>query len=182
MIGRQARPRAARVVVDRLKAADVDACARIVAGDPLWQRYGLTYPRARRAIGKALGAARHGQRAAKDEGELAGARLAGRLIGFIWFRLDGTFHHSGYVRWVGVAPDAQGRGVGGRLMRYAEERILGRGPNVFLLVSDFNRRAQAFYESRGYRRVGAIPDYIVAGVTEYLYRKTRGPIAARRGG
>jgi len=66
-------------------------------------------------------------------------------------------------------------------MEYAEARIFRRGPNVFLLVSGFNRRAQAFYRRQGYTKVGAIPDYVVPGITEYLFRKTRGPIAGPRG-
>jgi ribosomal protein S18 acetylase RimI-like enzyme len=109
------------------------------------------------------------------------ARLDGDVVGFVWFHEGGTFHHSGYVRWIGVAPQAQRSGVGRRLMAYAEARILRRGPNVFLLVSDFNRRAQAFYRRQGYTRVGAIPDYVVSGITEYLYRKTQGPIGGNRG-
>ncbi len=159
---RRIKGQGTRLTIRHLRAEDVEACARIIAGDPLWQRYRVALPRA--------------------AGEFAIALRGRRIVGFIWFRFDGTFHHSGYVRWVGVSPDAQGRGVGRRLMRYAEERILEWGPNVFLLVSDFNRRAQTFYEAQGYTRVGAIPDYVVAGVTEYLYRKTRGPIAARRAG
>lgn len=108
------------------------------------------------------------------------ARRSGGVVGFVWFRTEGTFHHSGYVRWVAVAPQARGSGVGRRLMEYAEARIFRRGPNVFLLVSGFNRRAQAFYRRQGYTRVGAIPDYVVPGITEYLFRKTRGPIAGPR--
>jgi ribosomal protein S18 acetylase RimI-like enzyme len=62
-------------------------------------------------------------------------------------------------------------------MRYAEARIFERGPNVFLLVSHFNRAAHAFYRKLGYTEVGALHDYIVRGVTERVYRKTRAPIA-----
>ena len=175
-------PRAARVVIRRLQSADVEACARIVAGDPLWQRYGITLTRARQEIRQALAAARGGGRATYSAGEFAVAESGGEVAGFIWFRLDGTFHHSGYVRWVGVASQAQCRGLGRRLMRYAENRIFKAGPNVFLMVSDFNEQAQRFYEALGYRLVGKVPDYIVPGIGEHVYRKTRGPIAARRGG
>lgn len=170
---------AGRLTVQRLRSDDVESCARIVAGDPLWQRYGVTLPRARRVLRRALAQAAGSPAAARAAGEIAVARAGGRPVGFVWFRREGTFHHSGYVRWVAVAPDARGRGVGERLMRYAEERILRRGPNVFLTVSDFNRRAQAFYRKLGYTEVGAIRNYVVAGITERLYRKTRGPITVR---
>ncbi|MDI6772620.1 MAG: N-acetyltransferase [bacterium] len=167
------------IQVRRMRADDVLACARIVAGERLWQCYGQTLPRARGAIRRALASKGRGGAAAPDAGVLAVACEAGRVVGFIWFHRAGTFHHSGYVRWVGVAPEARGQGVGRALMRYAEERIFKAGPNVFLLVADFNVTAQAFYEDLGYTRVGTIPDYIVRGVTELLYRKARGPIAAK---
>ncbi len=165
--------------IRRMRAEDVEACARIVVGERLWQRYGQTLPRARGAFRRALAPKGRGGAAAVDGGVLVVACEAGKTVGFIWFHLAGTFHHSGYVRWVGVAPEARGRGVGRALMRYAEERIFKQGPNVFLLVADLNAAAQAFYEELGYVRVGVIADYVVRGVTELLYRKARGPIAAK---
>jgi ribosomal protein S18 acetylase RimI-like enzyme len=108
--------------------------------------------------------------------------MGGHIVGFVAYHPRGIFHHSGYIRWIAVAPHVRGRGVGRCLMRFAEGRIFRRGPNVFLLVSDFNQGAQAFYKKQGYTEVGAVPDYIVPGITERLYRKTRGPIAARRTG
>ena len=159
-----------------MRAEDVEMCARIVAGDPLWQRYGVTLPGARRSLRKALAGARRSPSAARATGEIAVAREGRRVVGFVWFRIEGTFHHSGYVRWIAVAPDSRSRGVGERLMRHAEGRIFREGPNVFLTVSDFNTKAQAFYRRLGYARVGTLAHYVVPGITEYLYRKTQGPI------
>jgi ribosomal protein S18 acetylase RimI-like enzyme len=42
---------------------------------------------------------------------------------------------------------------------------------VFLLTSDFNEDAQAFYRRLGYQQVGAIPDYVVPGITELIFYK-----------
>ncbi len=167
------------VSIRHLRQDDLTPCARIIATDPLWQRYHVTLPRARRTLRQVLVAARRGGRAARDAGEFAVAHSRGQAVGFIWFRLDGTFHHSGYVRLVGVAPQAQGHGIGRRLMAYAERRMFKAGPNVFLMVSEFNTKAQAFYKKLGYAEVGSIPGYVVRGITERLYRKTRGPIARR---
>ncbi len=172
--------KAAPVVIRPLRPADVEPCAEIVGGDPLWRRYGTTTARARQAIRRALRAKRK-RKPGRVADELAVAQQGRRVLGFIWFRLEGTFHHSGYVRWIAVSPHARTQGVGRRLMRHAEERILRKGPNVFLLVSGFNRGAKAFYKRLGYREVGVIPDYIVPGITERLYRKTTGPIGIQRG-
>jgi ribosomal protein S18 acetylase RimI-like enzyme len=152
----------------------------MVAGDLLWQRYDLTLARARRLIGRTLRGSRQRGAAAREAGEVAVARRAGRVVGFVWFRTSGTFHHSGYVRWLSVADEAKHQGVGRRLMEHAERRILAAGPNVFLLVSDFNSAAQTFYRRLGYVEVGAIHDYVVPGITERIFRKTIGPIATRR--
>ncbi len=150
-----------------MREPDASSCAAIMHASPLWVRYGITtLEAARRALGDMLAGTRLGF-VAED---------AGGVIGFVVYTVEGTFVHSGYVRAVAVAPDAQRRGVGGRLMDAAEAAILGRGPNVFLLVSAWNTDAQRFYERRGYRRVGEIPDYVRRGITECLYRKTLGPI------
>jgi len=54
------------------------------------------------------------------------------------------------------------------------ETIIGReAPSVFLLASDFNEDAQAFYRRLGYQQVGAIPDYVVPGITELIYPSAR---------
>lgn len=159
--------RSAPVVVRRARPSDVEACARIVAADNLWRRYGITLVRARRALRDGLGAAGRA---------LAVAARGSEVVGFVLYRLEGTFHHSGYIRWIAVAPHARGQGIGADLMRFAESQIFKRGPNIFLMVSDFNSGAQAFYRALGYSEVGAIGDYIVTGVTERLYRKTIGPI------
>lgn len=166
-------------MVRPLLPADVEACAEIVGGDPLWRRYGTTVARARQVFRRALRAGGKG-RPRRLADHLAVALQGKRVLGFIWFRLEGTFDHSGYVRWIAISPHARTRGVGRRLMRHAEERIFRKGPNVFLLVSAFNRRAQAFYRRLGYREVGVIPDYLVPGITERLYRKTTGPIGIQR--
>src|SRR5947209_6703468 len=150
-----------------MREADVDACAAIMLATPLWACYGITTPEAARA-GFADVAGGPCQGLVAEE--------AGRIIGFVVYTLRGAFVRSGYVRTIGVAPDAQHRGVGRRLMDVVEATIFDQGPNVFLLTSAWNAEAQRFYERRGYRRIGEIPDYVRSGITEVLYRKTLGPI------
>jgi ribosomal protein S18 acetylase RimI-like enzyme len=156
------------VTVRPLGPADVEACAAIMSGLPLWQAYGVTIREARETFRAAL----------RGAAQVQVAEDAGRVLGFVEYLVRGTFGHSGYVWAVGVAADAQGRGVGGRLMDAAESEIFRSGPNVFLLVNASNAAAHRFYERRGYRRVGELTDYVGPGLTEILYRKTQGPIRA----
>ncbi|MDQ7801649.1 MAG: GNAT family N-acetyltransferase [Armatimonadota bacterium] len=162
----------APVRIRAARSADVTACARIVASEPLWQRYGISQRRAAAMI-----------RAAVRAGEPVLVAVRGaEVLGFVWFQLRGTFVHSGYVRWIATARSARGQGVGRLLLRTAEERILRHGPNVFLLVSRFNRRAQRFYRMMGYERVGMLRDYVRQGLDEWIYRKTTGPLVSGTGG
>jgi ribosomal protein S18 acetylase RimI-like enzyme len=96
------------------------------------------------------------------------------LAGFIVLAMTGAF--VGYIQTVCVAPEHRSKGLGKRLIAFAEERIFRETPNVFICVSDFNEQARRFYTRMGYERVGELRDFIVAGRAELLLRKTIGPI------
>ena len=61
-------------------------------------------------------------------------------------------------------------------MGFAEQRILQVSPNVFMCVSSFNQSARRLYERLGYEVIGELTDYIVQGHSEFLLRKTLGPL------
>jgi len=97
------------------------------------------------------------------------------IMGFIVLNLVGPLR--GYIQTICVLPSWRAQGIGTRLLTYAEQRIFREHPNVFLFVSSFNHVAQQFYAALGYQRIGEAPDYIVKGHSEFLLRKTLGPIA-----
>jgi len=142
-------------------------CARMMAASEPW----ITLRRDRAA---ALAVLTDPQR------ETYGAFRDGRLAGFVVLVMRGAF--IGYIQSVCVAPGLRGQGIGGRLMRFAEERILRETPNVFLCVSSFNPDARRLYERLGYEVVGELRDYIVAGHAEILMRKSTGPLTQFRPG
>ena len=74
---------------------------------------------------------------------------------------------------IGVQRGERGSGVGRALMTHAEGALFAHSADIFLLVSDFNAAAQAFYRRLGYEQVGAIPGYVVPGITELIFRKRR---------
>jgi len=108
------------------------------------------------------------------------AVIDGRITGFVVVEMRGAF--TGYIKSICVAPDLRGRGIGARLMAYAEKRIFGETPNVFLCVSDFNDGARRFYQGLGYETVGELRDYLVRGSSEILMRKTTGPLSEAKQG
>ena len=103
------------------------------------------------------------------------AHVGDELAGFLLLYLHGTF--AGYLQTICVAPAFQGRGYGSELVAFAEQRIYRDHANVFLCVSAFNTGARRLYARLGYQEVGELTDFLVAGQSEWLMRKTRGPIA-----
>ncbi|MFN8473464.1 MAG: GNAT family N-acetyltransferase [Anaerolineae bacterium] len=137
------------------------ACAALMAATPLWQHYGVTRQGAAATLMKAL-----------QEGGQCIVALEGETVaGFVLYYPRGAFARSGYIRLIGVAPQRQSHGVGERLMAAAEAVMGAVSSDVFLLVSDFNVRAQSFYRRHGYAQVAALPDYVIPGVSELLFWK-----------
>jgi ribosomal protein S18 acetylase RimI-like enzyme len=156
------------ILVRRLEtAAEAEACARMMAGSEPWITLGRDFAASLARV--------------RDPGrETYVALCGGELAGFLILSMQGAF--TGYVQTIAVAAAGRGRGLGARLMAFAERRIFAETPNVFLCVSSFNPRARAFYERLGYAHVGELTDYIVKGHAELLMRKTAGPLRDGRAG
>jgi ribosomal protein S18 acetylase RimI-like enzyme len=140
---------------------DLSACADLMANAPLWRRYGVTSASARARLADALA----------GPGMLFVAVDDDALLGFVWCVRRGAFARSGYIPLIGVQAGETGRGVGAALLERAEAWLGESSPDVFLTVSDFNTAAQRFYQRHGYAQVGALPDYVIDGVTELVYWK-----------
>jgi ribosomal protein S18 acetylase RimI-like enzyme len=145
--------------------AEARACARLMASSDPWLTLGRPKPACLRAI-------------QDPTREVFVASRDGQLAGFLVLCLMGAF--VGYIQTVCVAPALRGQGLGAGLIRFAEERIFRRFPNVFMCVSSFNTRARALYQRLGYEVVGELRDYIVPGHAEWLLRKTAGPLQTFR--
>jgi len=131
---------------------------------PLWQRYGLTVERAIANFQNALIAA---------DWLLTADCPDMPVCGFAWADPTGAFERSPYLRLIGVHPSAQGTGVGAALLTAVEDLAVNtrNASDLFLLTSDFNEDAQRFYKRHGYEQIGAIPDYVVPSITEFIFRK-----------
>jgi [ribosomal protein S18]-alanine N-acetyltransferase len=96
------------------------------------------------------------------------------VCGFVTIEMEGAL--SGYIKRLAVRNDLQNRSYGKLLMNFAEKRIFADKPNVFLCVSSFNKKALLFYKKLGYKKIGVLKNYLVMGHSEYLLRKTIGPL------
>jgi ribosomal protein S18 acetylase RimI-like enzyme len=93
----------------------------------------------------------------------------GCMCGFAWALPTRAFGRSPYLRLIGVHSDRARSWVGARLLDAVEQRC--GADDLFLLVSDFNTKAQAFYRHHGYMQVGVIPGCVLSDVTELIFRK-----------
>jgi ribosomal protein S18 acetylase RimI-like enzyme len=142
-------------------AAEARGCAGFTAASEPWLTLGVTAERMFRGL-------------TDPTREVHVAVVDHQIVGVLSLHLTGLLN--GYIQTIATHPDWRGRGLGTRIMRFAEERIFRQSPNVFLCVSGFNHRAQMFYERLGYQRVGEFPDFLVKGYSEILLRKTKGPL------
>jgi len=148
-------------VIRPFEGADADA---VVA---LWQACGLTRPwnDPRRDIERKLttqpelflvveGAPDLVPGVAGSASDSAGEASATTIVGSAMAGYDG---HRGWVNYLAVAPSAQGRGLGRRLMQAVEERLLERGcPKINLQIREGNEPVLAFYRALGYTPDAAV--------------------------
>jgi ribosomal protein S18 acetylase RimI-like enzyme len=107
----------------------------------LWQRCGLTRPWNDPAADIAL--ARRGANSTILIGRADGQIVASALVGH-----DG---HRGWVYYVAVDPDHQGKDFGRTIMAAAEEWLRSRGlEKIMLMVRADNTGVRAFYDKLGY--------------------------------
>jgi ribosomal-protein-alanine N-acetyltransferase len=154
-------PENALRIVPLEREGDAELCARLMAGSEPWQTLGRSYEASLRVV-------------QDTTREVYGAYEGRQLVGFVVLCMTGAF--VGFIQTVLVASERRGQGIGSRLLEFAERRILRDSPNIFMCVSSFNHDARRLYKRLGYSTVGELTDYIVAGHSEILLRKTRGPL------
>jgi ribosomal-protein-alanine N-acetyltransferase len=149
------------VRVSSTELARFEACARLMADSEPW----ITLKRSFQSALVAL------QDPGKELHVVLDAEDA--VVAFILLDLRGPL--AGYIQSICVRHNLRGQGLGTGLMAWAERRISQVSPNVFLCVSSFNVGARRLYERLGYEMVGRLPDFLVHGHDELLFRKTLGP-------
>ena len=109
----------------------------------------------------------HGHRAVCYE-------LDGRVIGFAYYAPAAMTENTWYLYWIAVSKQIQARGVGGTLLRHAEDDARTAGARLFLLETsslphyDLTRR---FYLKNGYEQEAVLRDYYAQGDSMVVFRK-----------
>ncbi len=137
--------------------AEREWAARLMAGSDPW----IT-------LGRGLEACR--EACSRPGYELLVARVGSEPLGFALTHPRGVAG-SPYLASVAVSAAARGRGVGGRLLAFVEDRYRPEARHFFLCVSSFNADARRLYERTGYETVGVLEDYVIDGASEILMHK-----------
>ena len=136
-------------------------CAKLMANSEPWITLGRTYENSLKML-------KHPSR------EVYVARVRDEVVGFIVLIMSGAL--VGYIQTAGVVPDWRNKGIGSKLLKFAEDLIFSQAPNAFMCVSSFNKKAQELYKRLGYETIGELKDYVVPGHSEMLLRKSIAPI------
>lgn len=152
------------IAIRKLVATDLPAVTAMLSAIDPWRRLGIDLTDDPLAL------------AAPPVGLYGHSEAGGLPVSVVRFDPRGMMSSQPYISILAVAPAWQGRGIGEELLLFAEARLFECGQNVFLCVSSFNEGAQRFYERHGYEKVGEFPDYFVRGASEWLMRKTKGPL------
>jgi ribosomal protein S18 acetylase RimI-like enzyme len=147
--------------IDKANRSECEAAARLMSSTEPWITLGRKFENTINA-------------ATSPHFDVHIALACEEVVGVIIFTLHVPLIR-GYIGGLAVHKDWRNRGVGAKLLRFAEERILRESPNVFLCVSSFNTNARRFYERHGYTQCGELKDFVIAGASEILMRKTTGP-------
>lgn len=102
-----------------------------------------------------------------------GVEVDGRLAGWICWGQTPCTLGTWDLYWMAVDPALHGLGLGTALVDEMERRLAGRAR---LIVVETAGRAdyaptRAFYEARGYRAVGLIPDFYAPGDDQVTFVK-----------
>ena len=79
-----------------------------------------------------------------------------------------------YLELLGLLPHAQGRGIGAAVLDWFEAEAPAGASSLWVLCSDFNTGALAFYERHGFHKVTPLEGLVGADLTEILMRKRLG--------
>lgn len=110
--------------------------------------------------------------------DLVVADDGGRVLGYaaVHRRRGSTLAH---LASIAVRPDAEGRGVGRRLLEAAEASSLAAGcTRLALEVRSDNEAAQRLYDRAGYCCSRTVEDYYEDGAAAWRYEKVLGPNCA----
>ncbi len=104
----------------------------------------------------------------------------GQIEGYIYHAPAAMTDRTWYLYWIAVAKAAQGRGLGGTLLRFAEADVQAQDGRLLLIETSSTTHYQPtrqFYLKNGYTLAADIPDYYSDGDGLIVFSKRVKPVA-----
>jgi GNAT superfamily N-acetyltransferase len=102
------------------------------------------------------------------------AELDSAIAGYICYGPAPLTEGTWDIYWMSVAPEKQGRGTGGALLSYAEDKIRqARGRLIVIETSSQAgyEKTRRFYLNHGYETIGRLPDFYAPGDDKLILQK-----------
>jgi GNAT superfamily N-acetyltransferase len=106
------------------------------------------------------------------------AEEAGSAIGFAYYAPAAMTDRTWYLYWIAVTKRLQARGLGGRLLRHAEEDIRARGGRVLFIETSslaHYEPTRRFYVKNSYEQAAVLRDFYCDGDDMVVFRKRLAP-------
>jgi ribosomal protein S18 acetylase RimI-like enzyme len=100
------------------------------------------------------------------------AEKDGRVAGYVCFGPTPATEATWDLYWIAVSPELQGSGIGGKLLRFAEEEIFSRGGRIVVIETSSTekyRSTRAFYEKKAYVPEARIRSFYRPGDDRLIY-------------
>ncbi len=94
----------------------------------------------------------------------------GTLVGIICIRHP--WLRGPYIELLGLFPSARGKGIGKKLIAWAETEARREAKNLWVIASSFNLQALNFYQRLGFYPIGTLQGLVTPEYDEILLRKS----------
>ncbi|MDR3200079.1 MAG: GNAT family N-acetyltransferase [Spirochaetales bacterium] len=96
------------------------------------------------------------------------------VAGYVCFGPTPATETTWDLYWIAVSPELQGRGVGGKLLSFAEKEIAARRGRMIIIETSSTERyrpTRDFYEKKGYVIEARVRDFYRAGDDRLIYTR-----------
>lgn len=99
----------------------------------------------------------------------------GQVVGFVYFAPAPMTLGTWQLWWIVVAKDAQSKGLGGEMLKYAEDEARRRKGRVMFIETGsvpLYEPTRQFYLKHGYERHAVLEDFYAIGDSMVIFRKS----------
>jgi ribosomal protein S18 acetylase RimI-like enzyme len=102
------------------------------------------------------------------------AESNGVVAGYICYGQDNCTQGAYNIYWIAVSPDFQGMGIGGKLLEFAERKIMSRKGEIIVVETSSTKKyepTRKFYLAKKYRAEAILKDFYKNGDDKVIFIK-----------